>query len=173
MENLTHPFAPVFDENSRVLILGSFPSVMSRENRFYYGHPQNRFWRVIASVFGKDTPVTVGEKKELILSCRLALWDVIESCGIEGSADGSIRGARVNDLAVILNKCPIRSIYCNGKTAWRLYEKHLRARTGIGAACLPSTSAANARWTEEMLRDAWARIVREVRDAPSDEADGS
>ncbi len=158
-ERLVHPFGPVFDGNSRVLILGSFPSVRSREQRFYYGHPQNRFWSVLAALFRRDVPATVPEKKRLILENRLALWDAVGGCEITGSSDASIRDVRPNDLSLILDSCPIRMICCNGKTAWALYEKHIRPAVGREALCLPSTSPANACWTPESLTEAWSVIL--------------
>ena len=158
-QRVTHPFAPLFDEESRVLILGSFPSVKSREQRFYYGHPQNRFWKVIAALTGEPVPADIPEKKALILRHRLALWDTIAGCVITGSSDASIREARPNDLRLILDRCPIRRIYCNGRTSWQLYERWIRPETGMEAICLPSTSPANARWSLEMLTGAWAVIL--------------
>ena len=156
---ISHPFGPLFSENSHVLILGSFPSVKSREQQFFYGHPQNRFWKVIASLFGQEVPVTIEAKRELILSHGLALWDSIASCVITGSSDASIREVRANDLSVILDHSPIRRIYCNGKTSWQQYEKLIRPATGREAICLPSTSPANAQWTLEKLIGAWAVIL--------------
>ncbi len=158
-DRISHPFGPLFSENSRVLILGSFPSVKSREQQFFYGHPQNRFWKVLASLYRQEVPATVDQKKELILSNGLALWDSIASCVITGSSDASIREVRANDLGVILDHCPIRSIYCNGKTSWNMYEKYIRPSTGREAVCLPSTSPANAAWTLDRLIDAWSVIL--------------
>ena len=157
-EPIQHPFGPLFSENSRVLILGSFPSVKSREQNFFYGHPQNRFWRVIAAVTGQPVPETVPEKRQLILAQRLALWDSIASCEITGSSDASIRNVQVNDLRVILDHCDIRQIYCNGKKSHELYCRYIEKQTGRPAVCLPSTSPANARWTLDRLIEAWAVI---------------
>ncbi len=154
-----HPFEPIYDGNSRILILGSFPSVKSREQQFYYGHPQNRFWKVIAALYGREVPVTVGEKKTLLLECRLALWDSVASCVISGSSDASIRDVQANDLSMILDRNPIRMICCNGKTSWQQYEKLIRPQTGREAVCLPSTSPANAQWTLQKLTDAWSVIL--------------
>lgn len=120
---ILHPIAPVFDERSQILILGSFPSVKSREAGFFYGHPQNRFWRVLAAVFDRAEPQTVEDKKRFLLSSHIALWDVIGSCEIEGSADSSIKNAEPNDLRVILDIADIRAIYVNGKTAEKYYNK--------------------------------------------------
>ncbi len=153
-----HPIPPLFDKDSRILILGSFPSVKSREARFFYGHPQNRFWKVAAAVFGEAVPVTVEEKKAFLLRNRVAVWDVIRSCDIEGSSDASIKNAVPNDLGVILEQADIRRIFVNGKTAFRYYQKYTREMTGRDAVCLPSTSPANAAWSLERLTQAWSVI---------------
>ena len=160
---LAHPFGPLFDADSRVLILGSFPSVKSREQQFFYGHPQNRFWPVVAAVFGEPVPKSIPEKKKLILDHHLALWDSIAGCEITGSSDASIRNARPNDLSVILNGCGIRTIFCNGKTSHAHYMKLIYPMTGREAVCLPSTSPANAQWTLPRLIEAWS-ILREKID---------
>ena len=157
-ETLTHPIPPVFDENSRILILGSFPSVKSREQQFFYGHPQNRFWRVLAGVLDCPVPGTVPEKKNLLLFHGIALWDVIARCEISGSADASIRNAVPNDLTEILRTGQIERIYCNGGTAAALYRKHLLPHTGMEAVTLPSTSPANARCSVNNLIEAWSVI---------------
>ena len=161
MERIDHPFGPLFSGNSRVLILGSFPSVKSREQQFFYGHPQNRFWKVLAALYHQEIPATVEQKKELILANGLALWDSIGSCVITGSSDASIREVRANDLSMILDDSPIRKILCNGKTSWQMYEKRIRPATGREAVCLPSTSPANAQWSLEKLIEAWAVILEE------------
>ncbi len=143
---IVHPIPPVYDENSEVLILGSFPSVKSREQGFFYGHPQNRFWKVTAAVFGERVPETVEEKKAFLLRNHIALWDVIGSCEIEGSADSSIRNVIPNDLSVILDAADINGIFINGKTAYKYYRKYTEKATGREVVCLPSTSPANAAW---------------------------
>ncbi len=153
---IKHPFGPLFNEQSRILILGSFPSVKSREQNFFYGHPQNRFWKVIPAVFGCDVPETIEQKKDLILSHGLALWDSIASCVITGSSDASIREVRANDLRMILDHSPIERIYCNGRKSHEMYEKYIRDTIGREAACLPSTSPANAQWSLEKLIAAWS-----------------
>ena len=158
-ERIQHPFGPLFGENSRVLILGSFPSVKSREQQFFYGHPQNRFWRVIAALYHQEPPETIAQKKALILDHGLALWDSIASCEVTGSSDASIRRVRANDLSVILDHCPIERIYCNGKTSFQQYQKLILPETGRAAVCLPSTSPANAQWSLEKLIDAWSVIL--------------
>ena len=155
---IKHPFPPLFDKNSKILILGSFPSVKSREQMFFYGHPQNRFWKVVASVFGCDEPQTIEEKRELLLSHGIALWDVIASCEIVGSADSSIKNVTPNDLSVILENADIKRIFVNGKTAEKYYNKYTREKIGREATVLPSTSPANAAWTLEKLVGAWQII---------------
>ena len=158
---ITHPIEPVFDENSKILVLGSFPSVKSREQMFFYGHPQNRFWRVVSAVFCCDLPTTVEQKRKMLLDNGVAVWDVIASCEITGSSDSSIKNVTANDLSVILNTAYIRKIYVNGKTAEKYYNKYLRDSLGRDAMCLPSTSPANAMWSVERLIEAWQIIKGE------------
>ena len=158
-EMICHPFPPVFDADSEILILGSFPSVKSRENRFYYGHPQNRFWRVIAAIYGAEIPQTFDEKTELLLKNHIALWDVLASCEITGSSDSSIKAAVPNDLTRILSNCSIRAIYTNGRTADKFYRRFSLGAAGREAVCLPSTSPANAAWSLESLIAAWKCIA--------------
>lgn len=165
-QRIFHPFGPLFGPDSRILILGSFPSVKSREQNFFYGHPQNRFWKVIAAIYGSRIPETIPEKKELILGNGLALWDSIGSCVITGSADADIREARPNDLRIILDKCPIEKIYCNGKKSFETYQKYLLPSVRQEAACLPSTSPANAQWSLERLIGAWA-VLKQDGQSPS------
>ena len=155
---IIHPISPVFDRDSRVLILGSFPSVKSREAGFFYGHPQNRFWKVTAAVFGEDVPRTIEDKKAFLLRNRIAVWDVIHSCEIEGSSDASIRNVVANDLRVILDAAPIEAICVNGKTALKYYEKYIQPTIHRPAICLPSTSPANAAWNTERLVAEWKRV---------------
>ncbi len=153
-----HPIEPLFCETSEILILGSFPSVQSRSDGFFYAHPQNRFWRTLAGVFQSPVPQTVAEKKRLILSNRLALWDVIASCEIAGSSDSSIASVEPTDLSRILCYAPIRKIFVNGKTAERFYRRYQLKRTGMEAVCLPSTSSANASWSQERLTESWSQL---------------
>lgn len=155
---LHHEFPPVFDSNSKVLILGSFPSVKSRDQQFYYGHSQNRFWKVLAAVTEDVVPQTVAGKKEFLLSHGIALWDVIEECEIAGSSDSSIRKVVPVDISVILSQAPIRRIYANGSKAFELYQKFLLPVTGIACDKLPSTSPANAAWSLEKLAVCWGKI---------------
>jgi len=157
---LIHSIPPVYDENSNVLILGSFPSVKSREEGFFYGHPQNRFWRVTAAVFGCETPHTIKEKKDFLLFNGIALWDVIASCEINGSSDASIKNAAANDIREILEKADIRRIFVNGGTAAKLYDRYIMPVSGRDAVKLPSTSPANAAWSFEKLSEVWAEIAR-------------
>lgn len=154
-----HPIPPVFDADSTVLVLGSFPSVKSRESGFFYGHAQNRFWRVTAAVFGCPVPVTIPEKRAFLLQNHVALWDVIASCDIDGSSDVSIKNVRPNDLAPLLAASKITHIFTNGATADALYTRWQFPATGIPAVRLPSTSPANAAWSRDRLIDAW-RVIR-------------
>lgn len=156
---VSHPIPPVFDRNSKVLILGSFPSVKSREAQFFYGHPQNRFWKVTSAVFGAPEPHTVEEKKSFLHSHGIAVWDVIASCDIEGSSDSSIKNVIPNDLTVILDSSDIQTIFVNGKTAEKFYNKYVKDAIGREAVCLPSTSPANAAWSLERLIDEW-KVIR-------------
>ena len=156
---IVHPIPPVFDENSRILILGSFPSVRSRETGFFYGHPRNRFWKVVSSLFGESTPQTNEEKRSLLLRRGVALWDVLHSCEIEGSSDASIGNAVPNDLSVILGAADIKAIFTNGGAAYKYYVKYALTATGREAIPLPSTSPANASWTDEKLLEEWKRIL--------------
>ena len=156
---IEHPIAPVYDGNSRILILGSFPSLKSREELFFYAHPQNRFWKVIAAVFEHAVPETAEEKRALLLASGVALWDVIASCDVTGSADSSIKNPVPNDIGRILNAAQIQRIYVNGRTAEKYYNLYLRDAVGREAVCLPSTSPANAAWSLERLISAW-RVIR-------------
>ena len=155
-----HNIDPLFDESSKILILGSFPSVKSREMKFFYGHPQNRFWKIISSLYDEKVPVTIEEKKKLILKNHLALWDVIASCDIVGSSDSSIRNVKANDLNLILNNAKIEKICVNGKTAEKLYRKYLEEDTGRKAVYLPSSSPANAAYSLEELIRIWGDILK-------------
>lgn len=154
-----HPVKPIFDENSRMLILGSFPSVKSREICFFYGHPQNRFWRVMAKICNSEIPESVEEKTNLILSNNFAVWDVIHSCEIEGSSDSSIKNVVPNDISVILNNSRVDRIFVNGKKAESLYKKYIEKDVRIQAIYLPSTSPANASWSEDRLTIIWKKQI--------------
>ncbi len=158
-ETLFHPILPVWDARSRVLILGSFPSAKSRAAQFFYGNPQNRFWRVLAAVLACPPPETTTEKKALLLAHGVALWDVIASCEITGSSDASIKNVTANDISVILENAPIERIFVNGGTAAKMYARYTEKAVGRPAVCLPSTSPANAAWSLERLIKAWSVIA--------------
>ncbi len=155
---IVHPFPPLYNKDSKVLILGSFPSVRSREAMFFYGHPQNRFWKVIAALFDEPVPRSIPEKKALILGHGLALWDSIASCEIKGSSDASITDAVPTDLSEILENSAVQRIFCNGAKSFEMYRKYQLPRTGIEAVKLPSTSPANAACSLDKLIDAWKVI---------------
>ncbi len=150
-----HTFGPVFDACAEVLILGSFPSVKSREEGFYYGHPRNRFWKVLAGIFGEALPGTIPEKKDFLLRNHIAVWDVIAECEIMGSADSSIRNVRENDMNVILEQSAVNRIFANGETAYKLFLKYCRKEGQPPVKRLPSTSPANAAWSLQRLLEVW------------------
>lgn len=170
-QHISHGFEPVFDERSRILVLGSFPSVLSRENAFYYGNPQNRFWRVMAACLGEPVPQNEGglsddgrpltleesiaAKKQMLLEHGIALWDVIASCDIKGSSDASIKNVVPAQVERVLEKAHIGAVICNGGTAGRLYKRYLQWQVGLAAHVLPSTSPANAAWQLERLTARW------------------
>ena len=159
-KTLIHEFPPVYDENSRILILGSFPSVKSREVQFYYGHPQNRFWKILAALFEAPFPGSVDERRAFLKEHRIALWDVIEQCDIIGSSDSSIKNVIPTNLNVILDTAPIEHIYCNGAASYKLFNKYQAKSTGRTAARLPSTSPANAAQSLEQLTEQWKVILQ-------------
>ncbi|MBO6061181.1 MAG: DNA-deoxyinosine glycosylase [Clostridia bacterium] len=158
-ESLTHPFPPVCDGNSRILILGSFPSAASRRAGFYYGHPRNRFWRVLEAVTGETVPEETEGRREFLLAHGIALWDSIGSCEIEGSSDVSIKNAAPNPIAELIAETRIERVFCNGKASHACYEKYVYPLTGVHAVFLPSTSPANAAWSVERLAEEWKRIL--------------
>lgn len=158
-QKVKHEFEPVYDKNSRILILGSFPSVKSREQQFYYGHPQNRFWKVIATLTGTPIPETIDEKKKMLLENGIAIWDVIAECEIIGSSDSSIRNVVATDLRQILDCAQIQQIYANGNTAKKLFDKYQKPICGWEIKGLPSTSPANAAFSLETLIERWSCIV--------------
>lgn len=157
--HIIHPFGPLYDENSTILVLGSLPSVKSREQNFFYGHPQNRFWPLLAALFGESAPQSVEEKRALALRHHVALWDTIQSCDIVGSSDSSIRNVVPTDLRPILAGSGVTRIFCNGRTSGLYYKKYQEQTLGIPATVLPSTSPANAAWTMERLLEAWRVIL--------------
>lgn len=163
---IEHAIPPVYDSNSRILILGSFPSAKSREQQFFYGHKQNRFWRVLAQVLDCGVPKDTEEKRTMLLSHHIAVWDVIASCEITGSADSSIRSVKPNDLSPILTCADIQAIYTNGGKAHELYQKYIYPATGIKAYPLPSTSPANAAYSMERLAEAWMALRDMKRQYP-------
>ena len=154
-----HPIEPVYDERSEILILGSFPSVKSREGKFFYHHPQNRFWKILAAVYGEEVPGTIAEKKQFLLSHGIAVWDVIASCEITGSSDSSIRNVEVNDLNRIIKAGRIVHIYTNGNLADKLYHRYFDGKLALPATRLPSSSPANAAYSLERLVECW-RVIR-------------
>ena len=166
MSSIVHGLPPVYDARSEILILGSFPSVKSRETGFYYGHPQNRFWRVVASVLEQDVPRTADEKRAFLLRNRIALWDVIAACEIEGSADQTIRNVTVNDMTTILRAANIRHIFVNGRKAEELFNKWIAPQIRRTAHYLPSTSPANAAMKWDKLLEAWSVIRRMLSEGP-------
>ena len=153
-----NPVPPLFDQSSRVLILGTFPSPRSREGKFFYHHPQNRFWKVMAALTDCPLPETIGQKKTMMLGKGIAVWDVIQSCRVTGARDSSIRDVVPTDLSQILDHAPIEKIFANGGTAYKLYMKYSYPETGRPIIKLPSTSPANAAWSLERLIDAWSII---------------
>lgn len=158
-EHIVHSFEPVYDKDSEILILGTLPSVKSRENNFYYGHKQNRFWKVLATLLKEPVPDTIEEKKAMLLVHRIALWDVIQSCDIKGSSDSSIKNVQPTDIGMILEKTNVTQIYANGNKAGQLYKRYQFPVTGIEATVLPSTSPANAAWSFDRLCEAWRVIL--------------
>jgi len=152
---LVHPVKPLYNNKSEILILGTFPSVKSREAKFFYAHPQNRFWKVMSRICKSDLPATDDEKRKMILDNRFALWDVIHSCEVTGSADSTIRNVVPNDISEIIENSNIKKIFVNGKKAEELYKKYIEKSVNIKAVCLPSTSPANATWSEDRLYEYW------------------
>nr|QGT51158.1 DNA-deoxyinosine glycosylase [uncultured Firmicutes bacterium] len=159
MQHLTHPFPPLYDENSRILILGSFPSVKSREVNFFYGHPQNRFWKMLAGVLNCDVPQTIEEKRGMVLAHHIAMWDAIAACEIEGSSDSSIKRAQANDFTPIFQTANIRAVFTNGQQAHKMYEKYCAKNYDVPEFCMPSTSPANAAWSLPKLIAQWHSIL--------------
>lgn len=157
-QSIVHPFPPLFNKASETLILGSFPSVRSREEGFFYGHPQNRFWRVLSLIFEEELPVTIDDKKKLVLGHRLALWDSIRSCTITGSSDSSVKDVVPNDISGIISGSGIVRIFCNGALSHRMYMKYIYPSVGITAVKLPSTSPANASCSLQRLVSEWSVI---------------
>lgn len=158
-EHIIHPFPPLYDAESEILILGSLPSVKSREQMFFYGHPQNRFWKVMSTVLREEVPVTIEEKKRMLLTHHIALWDTIYSCDIIGSSDSSIKNVVPTDLRSIVEQSKIHHIYCNGKTSGKYFEKYQSKSLNMTAEVLPSTSPANAAFGLEKLIAMWSQVL--------------
>ena len=156
-QHVEHTFEPVFDEKSNVLILGSFPSIKSREEQFYYGHPQNRFWEILSNLSKEKLPITIEEKRAMLLRNHIAIWDVVASCDIIGSSDSSIKNVEPAPINNILKQAPIQRIYVNGGTAYKLYKKYCEKETKREAINLPSSSPGNAAWSLERLTDYWGK----------------
>ena len=161
-QHVKHTFEPIYEEKSKILILGSLPSVKSREQGFYYGHPQNRFWKVLARLLEWEEPNTIEEKKRMLLENRIAIWDVLESCDIQGSSDSSIKNPVPADIPGLLKKTKIEKIYVNGTTAGTYYKKYILPITGIESVVLQSTSPLNCRYTIEKLEENWKIILQEI-----------
>ena len=159
MEQVRHEIPPLYDAHAKILILGSFPSVKSREGHFFYNHPQNRFWRVLAAVTGEETPGSIPEKRAFLLRNGIALWDVIASCEIQGSSDSSIRNVEPTDIRHMLAESKITGIYANGNKAGELYRKYQLPLTRKEATVLPSTSPANAAWSLQKLCESWRNTI--------------
>lgn len=158
-KHIIHPFEPIYHSNSKILILGTLPSVKSRENNFYYANNRNRFWSVLSAVLNQSVPVSIEEKKELLINNKIALWDVVKSCDIIGSSDSSIRNVEANNLKNIIEKSKITAIFANGKQAEFLYNKYQKNEINIDIISLPSTSPANMRYSFESLLAQWKKIT--------------
>ena len=161
--HITHTFEPVFDNHSKILILGSLPSVRSREQGFYYGHPRNRFWKVISTLAKKSEPESINEKKQLLLDSHIAIWDVVQQCDIIGSSDASIRNVIPTELNRVFENCEINAVFANGSTAAKLYGKYQRLITNKDIITLPSTSPANAAWSLQRLIEAWQCVLKYLK----------
>lgn len=161
-EHVKHGFAPVYDENSEILILGTMPSVKSRESQFYYGHPQNRFWKILSALFREEVPVTIEEKKAMLYRNHVAIWDVVDSCDIVGSSDSSIKNVIPADIPALLNKSQIKAVFANGNLAKKLYDQYILDEAGIKAISLPSSSPANARYSLDKLIANWEIICKSI-----------
>ena len=155
----SHEFPPVFDENSEILILGSFPSVKSRQESFFYANPQNRFWKLMAQLINESTPKDTKDKIVMLKKHKIALWDVIESCDIVGSSDSSISNVVPVDISQILSRANIIKVYANGGKAFELYNKYLYPKTQLDITKLPSTSPANAGYSFDKLLSEWKKIL--------------
>jgi hypoxanthine-DNA glycosylase len=160
VQYIKHTFAPVYDKNSKILILGTIPSPKSRENGFYYSHPQNKFWKILAEIFFEKIPFTITEKKSLLLRRHIALWDVLQSCYIENADDSSIKEPIVNDISQILYKSNINVIFTTGKKSYSLYKKYCEPQIRKKAIYLPSTSPANCIYSYTQIKNAYLEILK-------------
>lgn len=156
---VVHPFEAVYNNDSKILILGSFPSVKSREINFYYGHPQNRFWKILENIYNEKIDNNIESKKEFLLRNNIALWDTIKSCEITGSSDSSIKNAIPNDIETLIQKTNIKAIFCNGNTSYKLFMKYFKSKINIPIICLPSSSPANAKFSLESLTEIWKEHI--------------
>lgn len=158
---VTHPFEPIYDENSKILILGSFPSVKSREDDFYYAHPQNRFWKVLQKIYNNNEKLETKEQKaKFLLDNGIAIWDSIKECDIENSADSTIKNAVPNDIRKILENSKIEKILCNGGTSYDVFKKYYKDKLNIKVDVLPSSSPANARYNPDKLAKVWSDKIK-------------
>lgn len=157
-ERIVHPFPPVYNSESRILILGSFPSAVSRAQEFYYSHPRNRFWPLLAALLNETEADSIEEKKQMLLRHHIALYDAVTACTITGSADASMQSIIPADLSNIFQEAPIQTVFANGAKAYEVCIKHI----GISAIKLPSTSPANARFSFTKLLAAWKQILPEA-----------
>lgn len=160
---VNHPFDPIYNEHSKIIILGTIPSVVSREENFYYGHPQNRFWKLISSLTENPIPQTIEEKKKLLLNEDIAIWDVLKSCNIDQSKDSSILNPIPNDFKDLFHKTSLHAVFTNGKKAEDLYKRLCYKKINLTSTCLPSTSPANASYSFERLLQSWSVILKFIR----------
>lgn len=163
MNKQIHNIEPVYNKESKILILGSFPSVKSREGEFFYHHPQNRFWRLLSLILNNPQPNSIDSKKKFLLNNHIALWDVISSCDIEGSSDSSIKNVVPNDISIILKNADIKAIFSNGATSYKYYKQYIEKTVGREAIKLPSTSPANASYTIDRLKTEWSLILEYIK----------
>ena len=156
---VNHPFKPIYNSESQILILGSFPSVKSREVCFYYGHPQNRFWKILSNIFNVNIPLSTNEKIKFLISHKIAIWDTIKSCNINSSSDSSIKNAIPNDIEMIIKNSNIKAIFCNGNTSYKIFIKYFKDKINLPIICLPSSSPANAKFSLQNLTDIWKEKI--------------
>ena len=167
---IDHPLPPLYDEHSEVLILGSFPSPKTRESGFFYGHPQNRMWPVLARLFDEPVPGTVNEKRDFLLRHHIAMWDVLASCEIVGASDASISGEVPTDLLPIFEAAPIKAVFCAGGVSAKMYRKYHEERCGMPCFAMPSTSPANAAWSLDRLTESWAKVLEFIDEHATQQA---